>query len=157
MGTAIPTLTLPIPQPVEAWKHIAAIPIVCYFGLRAPEFTAEHVIKFRDGVDPLLGSVCSALSQQLSQTTHLTCALEQMSIDGIAAMLGCSPADETWFVAVNADLDTDNPAHVSLWRAWGPLFDAVMRFAIPTEEPHITKLDLGNSTQAISLSRTSNY
>lgn len=72
-------------------------------------------------------------------------------------MLGRSPRDDTWFVAVSADLDANKPAHLSVWKAWGPLFDAVMRFAIPTDEPHITKLEPGDSKKFMTLRRTSDY
>ena len=73
-------------------------------------------------------------------------------------MLGRSSLNnDTWFVAVSADLNANEPAHLSVWKAWGPLFDAVMRFAIPTEEPHITKLELVDSKNFMSLKRTSDY
>ncbi len=154
MSNSAASLTLPIPNPDPAWREIKKLAIQCYFGLRYPDFTAAHAIKYRQDLDPLLGTLCGVLSQQLGPKTHLTCAVNGMPIEEVAAMLGRSADEGTSFVALRAEgLNGNNPVHISLWEKWSPLFYALLRFVIPTDEPLVTQLEPGDSREMIKFER----
>jgi hypothetical protein len=77
-----------------------------------------------------------------------------MPIEEVAAMLGRSADEGTSFVALRAEgLNGNNPVHISLWEKWSPLFYALLRFVIPTDEPLVTQLEPGDSREMIKFER----
>lgn len=147
------TLALPAPAAQPEWRSISAITFRGWYAMQRPEFSDAHEAVYVRDVNQMCAAIFEALKRQLAPQARVEWILERADLRTIAKWLGKDSSTHTWLVAVSADLDTGNSAHIALWQAWGPLINVAMHFAMPTDEQSVPELPTNSSKTTIVLRR----